>query len=227
MKPTAMKPTDMDPTDLDATNTDPIDMAQVDMDPVATDPIARFAEHVCATGYADLPPQAVAATRTFLLDSIGVGIAGSAGPWVEELIACQRAWGAGDDARAWVRGTRLPAPAAALVNAYQIHNSEFDCVHEEAVVHAMAVLLGAVMAHAERAGDVDGRSLVAALALGVDVACHIGVASRAGLRFFRPGTAGAFAATAGVGKLMGFDAPTLVNAFGIAYSQALSTWIST
>ncbi len=187
------------------------------------DPIVRFAEHVCATRYEDLPREAIAATKTFLLDSLGVGIAGSAGPWVEELVACQRAWGEGDDARVWVRGTRLPAPAAALVNAYQIHNSEFDCVHEEAVVHAMAVLLGAAMAHAERAGDVDGRALLAALALGVDVACHIGVASHAGLRFFRPGTAGAFAATAGVGKLMGFDAPRLVDAFGIVYSQACGT----
>jgi 2-methylcitrate dehydratase PrpD len=187
------------------------------------DPIARFAQHVVSTGYEDLPEAALSATRTFLLDSLGVGIAGSAGPWVEELIACQQAWGTADDARAWVRGTRLPAPAAALVNAYQIHNSEFDCVHEAAVVHPMAVLLGATMAHAERAGDVGGRALLAALALGVDVACHIGVASDAGLRFFRPGTVGAFAATAAVGKLMGFDADRLVDSFGIVYSQACGT----
>ena len=36
------------------------------------------------------------------------------------------------------------------------------------------------------------------MALGVDVACHLGVASRAPLRFFRPATGGAFAATADV-----------------------------
>ena len=187
------------------------------------DAIAKFAEHVVATGYDDLPADAVRATKTFLLDSLGVGIAGSAGPWVAELVDCQGGWGAGEQARVWVRGARLPAPAAAMCNAYQIHNSEFDCVHEQAVVHPMAVLLSATMAHVERAGGVDGKALIAALALGVDVACHIGVGSKAGLKFFRPATAGGFAATAAIGKLMGFDAATLVNAFGITYSQSCGT----
>ena len=39
----------------------------------------------------------------------------------------------------------MPAPAAALCNAYQPHCSEFDCVHEKAVVHAMTAVLAAAM----------------------------------------------------------------------------------
>ena len=46
-------------------------------------------------------------------------------------------------ARSAERAARTSATAAAMVNAYQIHNSEFDCVHEQAVVHPMAVLLAA------------------------------------------------------------------------------------
>jgi 2-methylcitrate dehydratase PrpD len=65
--------------------------------------------------------------------------------------------------------------------------------------------------------------LIAALTLGVDVACHIGAASRSPLKFFRPGTAGGFGATAAVGKLMGFDAVTMVRAMGIAYGQMCGT----
>jgi len=183
------------------------------------DAIAKFAEHVARTKYEDLPPEAVRAAKIYILDTLGVGFAGSAGPFVEELIACSRGWGEGRDARTWVRGARLPAPAAAMVNAYQIHNSEFDCVHERAVVHPMAVLLAAVLAHAERAGGVTGRDLILAVVLGVDLAAGLGVACKSGLRFFRPATAGAFAATAGIGKLMGFDAERLVNAFGATYAQ--------
>lgn len=183
------------------------------------DAIAKFAEHVACTRFEDLPPAAVQAAKTFILDTLGVGFAGSAGPFVEELIACSQGWGQGGEARTWVRGVRLPAPAAALINAYQIHNSEFDCVHEAAVVHPMAVLLAAELAHAERAGGVSGRDLILATALGVDVAAGLGVAAKSGLRFFRPATAGAFAATAAVGKLMGFEAERLVNAFGAAYGQ--------
>ena len=183
------------------------------------DGIAEFAEHVARARYEDLPTAAVQAAKTWILDTLGVGFAGSAGPFVEELIACNRGWGEAAEARCWVRGAKLPAPAAAMVNAYQIHNSEFDCVHEKAVVHPMAVLLAATLAHAERAGGVSGRELILAVALGVDLAAGLGVAAKSGLRFFRPATAGAFAATGAIGKLMDFDAERLVNAFGATYAQ--------
>ena len=42
------------------------------------DAIWRFAEHVAETGYEDLAEPAAAATRGFLLDTLGVGVAGSA-----------------------------------------------------------------------------------------------------------------------------------------------------
>lgn len=187
------------------------------------DAILGLSEHVVRTSYRDLPAAAVGATKTFLQDTIGVGVAGSAGPWVEDLVGCLCGWGAADEATVLVRGTRLPAPAVALANAYQIHNSEFDCVHEAAVVHPMTGVLSATLAQAERQGGVRGEELIAAVALGVDVACHIGAASRAPLKFFRPGTAGGFGAAAAVGKLMGFDAATMVRAMGVVYSQMCGT----
>jgi 2-methylcitrate dehydratase PrpD len=157
----------------------------------------------------------VLATKTFIQDTLGVAVAGSAGPWAGELVECLGGWGRSDDSRVLGLGTRLPAPAAALANAYQIHNAEFDCIHEAAVVHPMTAVLPAALAHAERQGGLSGRELLVAVALGVDVACHIGVASRAPLRFFRPATAGGFGATAAVGRLMGLDVPRLVSAMGI------------
>jgi aconitate decarboxylase len=187
------------------------------------DAIAAFAEHVVRTRYEDLPAAAIAAAKTFILDSFGVGVAGSAAPHVQELLEAAMRWGSGGDARVWGLGAALPAPAAALCNGYQIHNSEYDCVHEAAVVHPMAVLLSAAMAHAERAGDASGRDLVCAIALGVDVGVGIGLGSKAPLRFFRPATAGAFAATAAIGRLMDFDAQTLTQAFGIVYGQLCGT----
>jgi 2-methylcitrate dehydratase PrpD len=187
------------------------------------DAIAAFAEHVVRTSYDDLPDDAVAGAKTLILDSLGVGVVGSAGPWAGELIRTASGWGRGEDARLWVHRARLPAPAAALCNAYLIHNSEFDCIHERAVVHPMAVLLAAALAHAERAGGVSGRELLTAVALGVDVGTSLGIASKAPLRFFRPATAGAFAATAAIGKLMGFDEETLINAFGAVLGQLSGT----
>lgn len=187
------------------------------------DGISAFADHILQTGYDDLPPSAVQAAKTFILDGFGVGIAGSAGPWLDGLIESAGLQGRGKDSRVWVFGDRLPASAAAMVNAYQMHNSEFDCVHEAAVVHAMTAPLAAIMAEAERTGGVDGRALITAAVLGVDIASHLGVASKARLRFFRPATAGAFGAVAALGKLRDFDRETLINAFGITLAQLSGT----
>jgi len=187
------------------------------------DAIAAFADHVVRTRFEDLPDRAVEAAKTFILDTLGVGTAGSSGPMAGELAQMQETWGALEQARVWGNGRRLPAPAAAMCNAYQAHNSEFDCVHEEAVVHAMTVVLPVAMAGAERMRGVSGKDLITAVTLGVDVAAGLGVAASAGLRFFRPATAGAFGGTAALGKLMGLDRDAMINAFSIAYGQCCGT----
>ena len=92
----------------------------------ARDSIWRFAEHVAGTDYEDLPESAAVATRTFLLDTLGVGVAGSAGPWTRRLIETQRLSCPGDHARVWSHGARLSAAGAAVCNAYQIHNAADD-----------------------------------------------------------------------------------------------------
>ena len=187
------------------------------------DAIETFARHAADTTYEALPAQAIQATKIFMLDSFGVGVVGSAGPRAKELIDVQSSWGSDEQSRVWVRGNALPAPATAMCNAYQIHNSEFDCVHEGAVVHIMTVMLASAIAVAERKRGVSGRELITALAAGADVGCGIAIASRVPMRFFRPATAGAFAATTVVGKLLDFDAETLVNAYGVLYGQLCGT----
>jgi aconitate decarboxylase len=185
------------------------------------DGIARFAGHVAYTPFAALPPEALTATKTFLLDSIGVGLVGSLGPYAAELTRLNGGSGsASGSARVLAQSGRVPTPGAAFCNAYQIHNSEYDCVHEGAVVHPMAVMLGAILSHVDRSeGQVSGEELLACVTVGIDVAAGVGVASNAPLKFFRPATAGCFGATMAVGRLMGFDAATLVDACGNAYSQ--------
>ncbi|MBT5809228.1 MAG: MmgE/PrpD family protein, partial [Rhodospirillaceae bacterium] len=190
---------------------------------VMTDAIQDFAAFVVDTDFDHIPEAARAAARIFILDSLGVGLIGSAGPWAAELVKTQALWGCGDDARVWSHGARLPAPAAAMCNAYQMHNSEFDCVHEGAVVHALSIVLPCALAEAERRGGANGRDLMTAVVLGVDTACNLGLAAASGLRFFRPGTAGLFGGVGAIAKLRKFDRETLVRAYAIAYAQLCGT----
>ena len=183
------------------------------------DPIFDFARHVAGTRLQDMPDEVIAAAKTFILDTLGVGITGSNGPMAQELVAAMAGMGATEDARVWATGQMLPAPAAALCNAYQAHCQEYDCVHEAAVAHVLTIVLPSALAVAEREGGVTGSRLLEAVVLGVDVAASIGAAAASGLRFFRPGTVGAFGGAAAAGKVLGLNADTLVQAFSLAYGQ--------
>lgn len=189
-----------------------------------SDRIERFVAHLEAhRDAACVSPRAHAAAQMFLQDSLGVALAGSAVPESALVQGAVRRWGKGDDATVWGSDERLPAPSAAMVNAFHIHNQEFDCVHEQAVVHPMAVILATLLAVAERQGNVSGPRLTAALALAVDVATVTGLCARQAIRFFRPAQCGSLGATAGAAVLMGLDAVAMRNAFGLAYSQLAGT----
>ena len=190
-------------------------------------PTRDLAELVERARFTDLSARAVESAKTFLLDTLGCGVAGGTGPKVDALIGAAGGWGDGAQATLWGDARRLPAPQAALANGYQIHALEWDCVHEPAVVHPMATLIPALIAHAERrsaAGrPVSGRDLLLALSLGVEIAAMIGAASKSVMKFFRPATCGGFGAVAGLGSMEGLDAATMMHAFGIQYGQTSGT----
>jgi 2-methylcitrate dehydratase PrpD len=157
-----------------------------------------------------------------VLDSLGVGIAGSSVEGGEGLLRVASGWG--DPAvPVWGRAARLSAPAAAFLNAWQTHNQEYDCLHEGAVVHAMATVLPVSLAAAELRGGVSGTELIAAIAVGTDIAAGLGLASQSAFRFFRPGTAGGFGAVAAAGRILGLDKSTLESAFAWQLAQVSGT----
>ena len=191
------------------------------------DAVSAFCNFAVGLKDEDVPAQTRANVHKFVLDSFGVGIAGSCGPHVEALISTFCANSGIGTTRIWGDRRTLSTAAAATCLAYQIHNSEFDCVHEEAVVHPMAVVLGAMVSICDRlqaeGKPVHGRSFTTAVCAAVDVAAGLGISSRSPLKFFRPGTAGLFGAVAGSARLLGLDARQMRNAMGIALAQAGGT----
>jgi len=189
--------------------------------------VDRLLDHAQALQWAQLPTAAVDAAHTFITDSVGVALAGSQHPRLPQVRAAAAAWGQGKDARDWASGQRWPAASAALLNAYQMHNQEFDCVHEAAVVHPMASVLPALVAVAERqlrrGHHVSGAALLEAVVLAVDVAATLGMAHSAPMRFFRPAMCGALGASLGAARLLGFSRLQMADTLGIAYSQLAGT----
>jgi 2-methylcitrate dehydratase PrpD len=181
-----------------------------------------------AQGHHALPADVQAACATFLMDTLGCGLAGSSAPGAAGVLATARAMGEGGAARILGHGNlALPAPGAAFANAFSIHCLEWDAVHEPAVVHALSVVTAALLAAVDReraAGrSTSPEALMQALAVGVDVASGLGIAARTGLRFFRPATAGVIGAALAVARISGLDAAAFPDVLGLAYSQVAGT----
>lgn len=185
--------------------------------------IDTLVEHLQSRRFEDLPPEAVAAARIFIQDTIGVGLSGSRHARMPSLHRAAATLGAGSEVSVWASGERLPFPSAVMLNAYQVFNQEFDAVHDIAVVHAFACIVPAALGYAQRTGGVSGRDLVTAVALGLDLGIYIALAQRAPMRFFRPAMCGGLGATAALCKLAGLDAETTRNALGLMYSHLSGT----
>ena len=187
-----------------------------------TTAIDALIEHIQQTKYQDLPDTTISAAKAFILDSIGVGISGSRVNRVDQVKAGFLKAGEAKQAQIWTTGEWLSAEHAAAINAYQIHNQEWDCVHEQAVVHPMATIFSALTAFAQRE-QLSGKQLLLGTVIAVDVATLIGQSVTSGLKFFRPSVCGSLGATAGLCAMVQADQATTANALGIAYSKLSGT----
>lgn len=169
-----------------------------------------------------IPSATLDRARWVMLDTLVTAIGGLRHP---ELTQCLQALELGEAGPAQVWGTRHRATPdkAAFVNAFLVHNNEYDPLHERAVVHVPATVLPALLACAQGEPAVSGSRLLSAFCVGVDVAVTIGLAHGAPMRFFRPAMAGALGAAAGIAHLLRFDEDATRRAMSLTASQVSGT----
>ncbi len=185
------------------------------------DPALTLAQHVCETSFTDLPNDAVIAAKRDLLDTLGAVLGGSIAPGIAELARLVTHWGGREECSLMLIGDKVPAPQAAMVNATMGHALDFDDTFDRAGnIHPGTSTLAASLAIAEMRGITSGRDFVLAVALGLDVACRLALAATVDRGWHRTAAFGIFGATAAAGKLLRLNVEQMVNAFGIAYSQA-------
>ncbi|MCL4738481.1 MAG: MmgE/PrpD family protein [Burkholderiaceae bacterium] len=185
---------------------------------------AEFARHLVRTRYDDLPPEVVEITKQQVLDLLGVAVSGIGQPGAKELVALLAESGGRPESTVIGCGLRLPAADAAQLNATLAHTRDYDDVHESAVMHPGVVTIMPALAIAERIGGCSGRDLIAAVALGTDLICRLGLATRPGVSPLQTGwhftsLYGYPTAALTAARLLGLDEARTLNAFGIAYHQ--------
>jgi 2-methylcitrate dehydratase PrpD len=185
------------------------------------DPAFALAGHVTRTSFEDLPAATVTATKRDILDTFGCILGGSGAPGIDALYEMADHWGGREESVVMLRGRRLPAPQAALLNASMGHALDFDDTHDTAgSIHPGISVLAAGLAVADTLGGVDGKQFIRAVALGLDVSCRIALASTVDRGWHRTACIGVFGAAVTSGLLLGLNAEQMRHALGIAYSHA-------
>lgn len=192
---------------------------------VEPDAVLALVDHCLSVDFDHLPESVVAVTRNQVLDTLGIGVAGSDQPGALELREITVETAGKPEARIWGTDIQVPAQDAARVNATMAHALDYDDTHEHSFVHPSVITIPAALAVADMLGSVTGREVITAIALGVDVACRLAAAARPGVSAFEHGwhnttLYGYFAAAAVSGKLMGLTRSQMVSALGIAFHQA-------
>lgn len=178
-----------------------------------------FADNACGKRYDELPPAVIAATKTFVLDTLGAALAGSSAEGIAAGLGLVREAAGAPQATVLVFGDRLPATAAALVNGTMAQARDFDPVYEPGVLLPYGPIVAAALAAGELA-NASGKEFITAVALGTDLTCRLGRGVMSGLGWSRTATLGIFGAALACARLLGLDAERTVSALGLALSAS-------
>ena len=163
---------------------------------------------------------AIEAAKMSILDTIGVALAASGvEPAVQGLLDLVAEEGGRTEATVWGRGSRVPATNAAFANGALAHCLDFDDQTPWGQ-HAASSVVPATLAVAERAGDVTGADLIAAVAAGQDIfariRCHVDWRKDWNLS----SVAGVYAGAAAAARAIRMPSSTVHHALGIASQQS-------
>jgi MmgE/PrpD N-terminal domain len=124
----------------------------------------QIASYLARTGYEALNDEALRATKDHILYTLGTILAGSSAPGIEQALAGARALSGGSqESTVLVRGDKLPAAFAALVNATMGHSRELDINDDRIAYKSSITVVPAALATAEKVGHVSGKDLLAAV----------------------------------------------------------------
>jgi 2-methylcitrate dehydratase PrpD len=181
-----------------------------------------LARYATALRFDGLPQPIRERARVCLVDAVGCAVFGARFPWSQMVLDHARATGSGGPCTLpGITGVKLHVPQAALALGTFSHAFELDSLRNpSAGVHPGATVALPALAMAQSCGA-SGKALLTAIVAGTEVMGRIGIAtlhSPETRGFHAPGIAGPFGSAAACASLLGLDAATTAQAFGVAGS---------
>ena len=171
----------------------------------------------------DVPADVMHLAKRCLMNYSGVALLANLDPAIDILLDVLRAEGCAPAATVIGKGFKTSVQNAALANGFLGHFEDYDDTHTT-VIHPSAPILPGALALSEQR-TVTGKDFLAAFAVGVEVACRIGLVL---VQHFREGaahwhitnTCGVLGAAAAAGRLLKLNQEQMVYGFAIAGTQA-------
>jgi len=180
----------------------------------------QLAERIVATGFDQLPGDAVHWARIGILDTLGVTLAGHAEDCARLAGAALGLGAAPGPALVFGESRRVDPLSAALINGTASHALDYDDCNNTFGGHPSAPILPALIALGEELGA-SGRDVLAAYVIGFELETRIA----RGVHFYHyekgwhpTATLGVFGSAAACAKLMGLNAAQVATALSIAAS---------
>lgn len=187
---------------------------------------AELAAFAAGLRYEDIPDPVVDRAVDLFVDWVGSALAGKGMRPIEIVSSFARTMGPeSGPSEILIDGSSSSPLFAAFVNGASSHIAEQDDVHNGSVFHPAAVVFPPALAVAQAIGA-SGRDFMAAVTAGYEVGIRVGeFLGRSHYKIFHTtGTAGALAAAAATGRLLGLSADAMRDAFGSAGTQAAGLW---
>ena len=182
----------------------------------------ELAKFITEIEYPDLNDEVVAKAKGLIIDQLGCQLAFATTPWGKSIYEYVRSRSGNNQVSTVAYyGLKTLAEDAALANAVFGHGFEMDDTEMRTITHPGAVVIPAALAMGE-AEKVNGQDLITAIVAGYEAMLRAGMAARAMVKrsFHSTGVAGPFGAAAAAGKIFNIDTTMMLNALGIAGSEA-------
>lgn len=175
-----------------------------------------------------VPDDVVASVRQRVLDVLGLCVAATPLPTSATVAGLVEHQGGRPESTAIGLAERVPASQAAFLNGVLAHSLDFDDTHLPSVLHPSSAVVPAALAAAQ-AGGASGAEVVAAVAVGLEVAVRLGMAGYdrelGNSVYFEHGQhatsiCGAMGAAVAAGLVLGLERDRLVDVLGVTGSMA-------
>jgi 2-methylcitrate dehydratase PrpD len=184
----------------------------------------QLVQHVREILFSDLPEAALDAARREVLWTLGTSVAGAGAAGSDLIIELVRQQGGSQESTVLGFGDRVPASLAGLANGAFAKALEYEdkfWLDEGNGPAIGTAVVPAAFAIAEHGARIDGKALLAAVALATDVQARLttGVPEGVETGWISSFLFGTFGASLVAAKLLKLDEEQCMNAMGLAYAQ--------